>query len=236
MDSVPWLSQARSWEVAFFLGAAVAAVALRFTLPPALRSRLRGSFLFLGLYLLLAGVRIVAHVLGAAHPAVTLLPAFVLALAAIHLACIFLFDTVARGRVPRIVQDVSIGLAFFVALMGLFNASGVALSSILTTSALLTAVIGFALHDTLGNVIGGLAMQVKQPYRVGDWVSLDNDPDHYGIVTEAQLAGHQPAHQRQRAVGDSQLQRGEEHDHQLFLALPGGPPNLFSRVRSSSSS
>jgi CRP-like cAMP-binding protein len=36
----------------------------------------------------------------------------------------------------------------------------------------LTAVIGFALQDTLGNLIGGLALQADSSIKVGDWISL----------------------------------------------------------------
>src|ERR1019366_8980218 len=54
--------------------------------------------------------------------------------------------------------------------------------SILTTSALLTAVIGLALQDTLGNFVSGLALQMQRPFDVGDWVEVD--PAHAGQVTE----------------------------------------------------
>jgi CRP-like cAMP-binding protein len=36
----------------------------------------------------------------------------------------------------------------------------------------LTAVIGFALQDTLGNMMGGIALQLDQSINVGDWVVL----------------------------------------------------------------
>ena len=38
--------------------------------------------------------------------------------------------------------------------------AGVDLGSLVTTSAILTAVIAFAMQDTLGNVLGGLAIQL----------------------------------------------------------------------------
>jgi len=46
------------------------------------------------------------------------------------------------------------------------------LGALLTTSAILTAVIGFSLQDTLGNVMGGLALQLDNSIHVGDWVKL----------------------------------------------------------------
>jgi CRP-like cAMP-binding protein len=71
------------------------------------------------------------------------------------------------GRMPpRIVEDVAI---VFVQL----RAAGVDLSSIVTTSAILTAVIAFAMQDTLGNLLGGLALQLDNSVQVGDWVQVD---------------------------------------------------------------
>jgi CRP-like cAMP-binding protein len=35
-----------------------------------------------------------------------------------------------------------------------------------------TAVIGFSLRDTLGNVIGGLALQTDRSIRIGDWIKV----------------------------------------------------------------
>jgi small-conductance mechanosensitive channel len=160
-------------------------VVLRFALPPSRRHRLKGpaAFLFLSLVLSLPARALEG---GRVRNTLVLLSAFFLVLAAVRLVFAVVFDwlPLGRDRVPRIVQDVLLGLTYFVVLMGLFGASGVELSSILTTSALLTAVIGLALQDTLGNVIGGLAIQVQRPYTVGDWVSLDGRPENYGEVIE----------------------------------------------------
>jgi len=79
------------------------------------------------------------------------------------------------GRVlPRIVEDVVI-LALYV-IYGLvqLRGAGVDLSSIVTTSAILTAVIAFAMQDTLGNLLGGLSIQLDNTVQVGDWVRVDD--------------------------------------------------------------
>jgi CRP-like cAMP-binding protein len=41
------------------------------------------------------------------------------------------------------------------------------------TSAILTAVLAFSMQETLGNVLGGLVMQLDQSIRVGDWVRIE---------------------------------------------------------------
>src|SRR5207237_1194921 len=58
---------------------------------------------------------------------------------------------------------------------------GVNLSGIVATSAVVTAVIGFSLQDTLGNVMGGMALQMERSIGVGDWVRLG---DVEGVVRE----------------------------------------------------
>ncbi len=79
----------------------------------------------------------------------------------------------AIGRQPpRIVEDLAIVVAYvaygFVQLRG----AGVDLSSIVTTSAILTAVLAFAMQDTLGNVLAGIAIQLDHSVQVGDWVKV----------------------------------------------------------------
>jgi small-conductance mechanosensitive channel/CRP-like cAMP-binding protein len=174
------------WEWTSLAVGIVLTAALWAVLPAASRGRLRLPAAYLFFDLVLVPVR---GLLGAgtrAGRAVELAAAFFLVLALVHLVFALAFDALplARGRVSKIVQDILVAVAYFVAVMGLFSASGVETSSILTTSALLTAVIGFALQDTLGNVVGGLAIQLKRPFAVGDWVSLDGRPENYGRVIE----------------------------------------------------
>jgi CRP-like cAMP-binding protein len=38
----------------------------------------------------------------------------------------------------------------------------------------LTAVIGFSLQDALGNIIGGMALQIERTIRAGDWIRIDD--------------------------------------------------------------
>ena len=41
---------------------------------------------------------------------------------------------------------------------------------LLATSALITAVVGLALQETLGNIFSGLSLQLQKPFEPGDWV------------------------------------------------------------------
>jgi len=75
---------------------------------------------------------------------------------------------------PRIVEDVVIAVVYVVYGFIQLRGAGVDLSSIVTTSAILTAVIAFAMQDTLGNLLGGLSLQIDNSVQVGDWIQVDN--------------------------------------------------------------
>jgi CRP-like cAMP-binding protein len=82
---------------------------------------------------------------------------------------------------PRILRDLVVACAYIGVGVALLARDGISFSGLITTSAVLTAVIGFSLQDTLGNIMGGLALQMEKSINVGDWVSIDQ---HVGRVTE----------------------------------------------------
>jgi len=49
---------------------------------------------------------------------------------------------------------------------------GVELTPVLATSAVVGAVVGLALQDTLGNLFSGIAIHLDAPFRVGDWIKV----------------------------------------------------------------
>ena len=95
-----------------------------------------------------------------------------------------IFNRRTHRAPPRIFRDVTQAVVYVIVLMLTLRAVGVEPSSLLTTSALLTAVIGLALQDTLGNMVSGLALQMQRPFEVGDWIQFDPDPRQIGQVTE----------------------------------------------------
>jgi small-conductance mechanosensitive channel/CRP-like cAMP-binding protein len=101
---------------------------------------------------------------------------FTLCVAMVNLASVIIFD-VALGTLklkpPRILRDLLIAFAYIVVAITLLSRSGVDLTGIVATSAVITAVVGFSLQDTLGNVMGGMALQMERSISVGDWVRID---------------------------------------------------------------
>lgn len=75
---------------------------------------------------------------------------------------------------PRILEDIVVIGGYVVWGLVRLSYAGVELSSIVATSAVITAVIAFAMQDTLGNILGGLALQLDDSLEIGDWVRLDD--------------------------------------------------------------
>jgi small-conductance mechanosensitive channel/CRP-like cAMP-binding protein len=164
-------------------GAAALVVALAvssFTPNRLVRRKLRLSLFLLGLYVL-------GHIVAAFRP--DLWPAadsqfysferLALAAALINLFVVTLLNPVREDRVPdsfpSIVQDaVVIGLLLLMATFALGT-------ELIATSAVSAVVLGFALQDTLGNAIAGLAIQSEKPFKIGHWVKVG---DFEGRVTE----------------------------------------------------
>ncbi|HEY7117269.1 MAG TPA: cyclic nucleotide-binding domain-containing protein [Tepidisphaeraceae bacterium] len=98
-----------------------------------------------------------------------------LTVATINITAVLLFDvllTAVRLRPPAIVSDLLIAVAYIAAAIALLSLIGVNLTGIVATSAVVTAVIGFSLQDTLGNVMGGMAVQLDRSIHVGDWIRV----------------------------------------------------------------
>jgi small-conductance mechanosensitive channel len=75
-------------------------------------------------------------------------------------------------QLPRILIDILTAVAVGVALIVIGQRLGFSVTGLITTSAVLTAVLGFALQDTLGNIMGGIALQLDRSINIGDWVVL----------------------------------------------------------------
>lgn len=82
---------------------------------------------------------------------------------------------------PRILADITSAILYVVWAYVWLRMSGVDLTGVVTTSAVITAVIAFSMQDTLGNVLGGVALQLDSSISVGDWVRID---DVSGRVTD----------------------------------------------------
>ena len=121
-----------------------------------------------------------------AQPALHHAAVLVLGLALIHLAGLAFFRGLLpalRVSTPRILEDVAVIAGYVLWGMLRLSAAGVELSGLVATSAVITAVLAFAMQDTLGNILGGLALQLDDSFEIGDWLKFD---DVSGRVVEIQ--------------------------------------------------
>lgn len=80
----------------------------------------------------------------------------------------------ARLALPRITEDIFVIIAYIAWGLVRLRYAGLDLGSIVATSAMITAVVAFAMQDTLGNILGGLALQLDNSIQLGDWIKVDD--------------------------------------------------------------
>jgi len=75
---------------------------------------------------------------------------------------------------PRIAEDIFVIIGYAAWGLVRLRYAGLDLGSIVATSAMITAVVAFAMQDTLGNILGGLALQLDNSIQIGDWIKVDD--------------------------------------------------------------
>ena len=106
------------------------------------------------------------------------------ATAAVALFGTLFFDVLlplVKMRPPRILRDLAIAAGSIAATLAVLSSGKVEVVGIVATSAVLTAVVGWALQDTLANVMGGLALQLDGSVKADDWVTFGETT---GVVRE----------------------------------------------------
>lgn len=165
-------------------GVVLATLLVRSTRPEEIE-RLRPVALFtVGHFLLLPVAAALRGAASSAYPAVRLAALVLAALAAVGAFGLVLFAVLlplVRVRAPLILRDVFSALGAAVSIIFLANNAGFPLSGLITTSAVLTAVVGFSMQDTLGNIMGGISLQLDRSLQAGDWVKVG---DVVGKVVE----------------------------------------------------
>ena len=85
-------------------------------------------------------------------------------------------DPLARQRrnaTPGFARDMIVVLLYALAAGGLLrHVAGVSLTQLLGTGALVAAVIGLSMQETLGNIFAGLSLSLDNAFQVGDWIEI----------------------------------------------------------------
>ena len=104
---------------------------------------------------------------------------FLLSVAVVRVLGLVLFDVYlqARGvRLPPLLPKVAMGAVYFVAAIIIVRAiwPEAPMTALVTTSAVTSLVLGLALQPILGNFFAGLVISLEKPYRINDWIRVDD--------------------------------------------------------------
>ncbi len=159
------------------LGTFVLALFVMALAPRPIKLRVRGALLLALLY----GVfEAIANALPSGAPERGDLESIALVCAALafaRLVFVVLFDiTIERaGKNPinQLRRDVIQSSVYLIAAAAALRAQHIPVTSLLATGTVITAIVGLALQETLGNLAAGAAIQIDKPVGVGDWIQLD---------------------------------------------------------------
>jgi small-conductance mechanosensitive channel/CRP-like cAMP-binding protein len=77
--------------------------------------------------------------------------------------------------VPKFLPEVvRLGILVLAVFWALHHFYGQTISGLIIAPGIAAVVIGFAMQDSLGNIISGIALQAGKPYAHGDWLLVDN--------------------------------------------------------------
>lgn len=85
-------------------------------------------------------------------------------------------------RIPAIFRDILILMLLIIVILSILSIQyGVHPMTLVTTSAILSAIIGLSLQDVLVNIIAGVALHIEKPFTEGDFIAVG---DKMGTVVE----------------------------------------------------
>lgn len=146
---------------------------------PAQRVQVRRVVILFVLHLLAFGaqyaLRMTGEVIWAGRllVAAELLQAFTL----VNLGATALFSVLLPSTgvvLPMIASDLLVGIGYIAATLGVLSTHGLNLTGALASAAVVSAVLAISLQSTLGNILGGVALQLDGSIHEGDWIQLEN--------------------------------------------------------------
>ena len=91
-----------------------------------------------------------------------------------HVSPRFLFPFDSQPRRRKILSDLVAGLIYLGAIFGILKfAFHQPIEGLLATSGIVAVVLGLALQSTLADLFSGIAINIEDPFRAGDWISVD---------------------------------------------------------------
>jgi small-conductance mechanosensitive channel/CRP-like cAMP-binding protein len=143
------------------------------------RQILRNALVFLGLLavMVVAGGGASMADMGSAAAVLDEIGIITLGLLVIRLAGLTFFRIVlpriGLGS-PRILEDMLLVVAYIAWGLVRLRYAGLNFSGLITTSAVITGIIAISMQETLGNILGGMALQLEDSVNIGDWIRVDD--------------------------------------------------------------
>lgn len=104
---------------------------------------------------------------------VTFPAAVLLAFGVIGTVGMVLFDLAGRSFSKlRILREIASVVAGIVMVIVLGHQMHLNIGGLVATSAVIGGVVGFAMQETIGNIIGGIALQMESVISIGDWITV----------------------------------------------------------------
>ena len=76
---------------------------------------------------------------------------------------------------PPLLHNIITGLLYLIIILVILRtAFNINLTPLLATSAVFSMVVGLALQDILKNLFSGIILSLEQPFKVGDWIEVNN--------------------------------------------------------------
>jgi small-conductance mechanosensitive channel/CRP-like cAMP-binding protein len=96
----------------------------------------------------------------------------------------FYFETRRQTPIPHFLREVLGGVIFLIVLLFVLSYGYHAeaqLTGLFTASGVVAIIVGFAGQNLFSGIIGGIAIQINRPYKVGDWLQVG---DRFAEVME----------------------------------------------------
>jgi small-conductance mechanosensitive channel/CRP-like cAMP-binding protein len=166
------------WAFALLVAIILTAAAIN-KFAPTTRSRLRIITIIFAMYVMALIAYYILEQVGERDWAKKILIAtqILRVLAVVSLSATIVFRLFMRAiglTVPTIASDLLVGIVYIVATLSILTQNGLDPVSAVTTGAAASAILAFSLQSTLGNILGGVALQLDGSIHEGDWIQLEN--------------------------------------------------------------
>jgi small-conductance mechanosensitive channel len=85
----------------------------------------------------------------------------------------FLFSQKMAIKYPRLIKDIIVIILYSIGILLIANqVLNIRVTEVLASAAVLTVVAGFALQDILGDLFSGIALNLEESLKIGDWIKL----------------------------------------------------------------